>query len=415
MTPTLRTVVAKPFRNVDTYNFHPGSGLSAELLLSFYRTAERGVPVYQFDCFDDLIEGDGHLRGLIDGRIQSVSGKEWVVLPGRANDPASAAAALALEGHLRNDLGFRDFLEHQLTAPFYGFAATNLVWDFVDGEVMPVRFVNVAHRRFAAPSQDRANEIMLIAGDSKYELIALEPGLWAVSRYRHRNPWAAGLMRTGAWWAMFKRWSWRDWQIFADMFGLPVVVGYYEEGASEPARLALIEAVKQIGEDGYAVLSAATSIIMKESARSGDATSVYPAISDRAEAQMSKLILGATLTTDAGGKGSYALGAVHENKSYNLMVSDARRVEEMFVRDIGRPFVAWNGYGNAAPPRLKLQIVRESSLMERAEVLEILGTAIEIDEDQVREEFSLRTPAKGRGFKFPSKATPPPPGADPNA
>lgn len=401
--PPMRTMIAKPFRNVDTYNIHPGYGLTADALLAYFRTAERGAPVYQFDVFDDLIERDCHLRGLIDGRIQSVAGKDWVLVAGREGHAPSELAARALEAQIKNDLGFRDFLEHQLTAPHFGFAATNLVWDIVDNLVVPVRFVNVAHRRFAAPSQARAGEIMLVAGDSKYELLPLDAGLWAVSRYRHRNPYAAGLMRTGAWPAMFKTWSWRDWQVFADMFGLPLSIGYYEETASRESREALIDAVKSIGEDGFAVLSNATEVVIKDTVRSGDASSVYPAIISLCDAQLSKLIAGATLTTDAGGagsKGSYALGAVHENRQFNLMLSDARRLEEMFVRDIGAPFVAWNGFSDAAPPRLKIAIARETSLMERAQVIAVLGEAIEIDEDQLREEFSLRAPSPGRGVKF---------------
>lgn len=410
--PPTRRVVAKPFRNLDTYNSHPGAGLTAEALVGYYRTAERGVPVQQFDVFDDLIETDGHLRGLIDGRIQSVAGQDWVLKPGRANDPASTRAAADLEERLQNDLAVRDFIEHQLTAPFYGFAATNIVWNLIDGLIVPSDFVNVPHRRFASPSAERAGEIWLVGGDSKMDLIPLDPGLWAVSRYRHRNPWAAGLMRTAAWWAMFKRWSVRDWQIFADMFGLPLAIGYYEEHASQTAREQLLETVKSIGEDGYAILSNLTEVVIKDTVRSGDASSVYPAIADRCENQMSKLIAGGTLTTDTGGTGSYALGAVHETRQFNLARADARRIEEMFVRDIGRPFVAWNGYGNAAPPRLKIQIAREQSLEARATTISTLGTAMDIDEDQVREEFSLRKPAQGRGIRFeaqkPKEGTPKP-------
>lgn len=398
--PPTRRIVAKPVRNLNTYNSHPADGLTADRLISYYRAAERGIPVKQFDTFDDLIERDGHLRGLIDGRIQSVAGKDWVLLPGRENDPASTRAAADLELVLKNDLGFRDFLEHQLTAPAYGFAATNLVWDLVDGLIAPSQFVNVPHRRFASPGDMRVDEIWLIAGDTRLDLVPLEPGLWAISRYRHRNPWAAGLMRTAAWWAMFKSWAIRDWQVFAEMFGLPMAIGYYEQSAGKPARDALLDAVQRIGEDGYAVLEDQTEIVIKDTVRSGDSSSVYPAIAALAEEQMSKLFTGATLTTDAGGPGSYALGTVHENRAYNLMCSDARRIEEMFVRDIGQPFVAWNGYANAAPPRLKIQIARETSLKERAEVIVALGAGMEIDEDQIREEFSLRKPAAGRGIKF---------------
>jgi phage gp29-like protein len=401
--PTRRGVITGNTRGIETYNSHPAFGLTAEMLVSYFRQAERGRPVRQFDTFDDLIETDGHLRGLINGRVESVSGCDWVLKPG-APDAASTIAAAALEERLRNHLGFREFIEHHLMAVHLGIACTNLVWDVEERVIAPMLFTNAAARRFASPSQDRADEIWLVDGDSS-NLIELEYGLWAISRYRHRNPWAAGLMRTCAWWALFKRWGVRDWQVFADMFGLPLVVGYYEEGASEESRKALEDAVKNVGTDGYAVLSAMTEIVIKDTVRSGDSSTVYPQICKLAEAQMSKLIAGATLTTDAGsGPGSYALGNVHEEREAKLARADARRIEEMFVRDIGIPFKVWNGFDRAAPPRLKIQITRDN--LERAQVLQVVGQVVELDEAQIREEFSLREPAPGKGVKFPTKVAP---------
>ena len=196
--PTLRVVVdeklAKPApkkavltpRRIDTYNSHPATGLTVEMLLSYFRDAERGIPVRQFDCFEDLIEIDGHLRGHVGGRIESVSGCDMVVKAGRPDKPSELAAG-ALSERL-GDLEFREFVEHQLEAPHFGIAFTNIVWDFVDGVIAPTNFINAAHRRFASPSQDRASELWLIAGDTTRDLTELEPGLWAVSRYRVRNP-----------------------------------------------------------------------------------------------------------------------------------------------------------------------------------------------------------------------------------
>ena len=82
----------------------------------------------------------------------------------------------------------------------------------------------------------------------------------------------------------------------------------------------------------------------------------------------------------------------------------------MFVRDIGTPFVRWNGY-NCAPPRLKIQCARETSLYERAQILQIIGQAIPLDADQLYEDFSLKPPTEGEGVMFPSKTIAPPKGA----
>jgi len=378
-----------------------------------YREAEQGVPVRQFDCFDDIVEIDGHLGGLIAGRVDAVAGCEMVVRPGAPDAPSELAAA-ALGERIRN-IGFREFIEHHLTAPHYGIACTNIVWDLVDGVVAPMELINASHRRFASPTAERAHEIHLVDGDDSRKLTPLEYGLWAVTRMRGRNPWASGSLRTCAWWAMFKRWSVRDWQVFAEMFGLPLVLGYYEEGAGIESRRVLEDAAKNIGEDGFAILSSLTELIVKDTVRSGDSSTVYPQIAALAEAQMSKRINGATLINDSGGpgsKGSYALGGIHESQQYKRERRDAGRIEEMFARDIGIPFVRWNGYDRAAPPELKIQITRDS--LERAQTLEIVGAIIDLDEGQLREEFSLRTPAPGKGVRVVSaKSTEGAPGGKP--
>jgi phage gp29-like protein len=401
--PPKRDPRVKPGR-IDTYNSHPATGLTIEMLLGMYREAERGYPVRQFDCFDDMIEIDASTRGLINGRIDAVAGCEWVIKPGR-DDAPSRLAAEVLDDHLRNRLPFRDFLEHHLFAPHYGLAGTNTVWDLVDGYVAPIELINVPARRFASPDQDRAHEIWMNDGSTARELVELEAGLWAITRYRHRNPWAGGLMRTVAWWSMFKRWAIRDWQVFAEMFGIPLVIGFYDESAGAESRAAVEDAVKMIGEDGYAVLSDLVDIVIKETARSGDSSTLYPKIADRCDDEISKLIAGSTTAAATGGTvGSYNLGAVHESRAYKLSLSDARLVEQTVRNDIAAWFCRYNGFDRAAPPRLKIQITRDS--LERARTLQIIGQVVELDQDQIREEFTLRTPAAGRGVKFEIKQAP---------
>lgn len=394
---------------IETYNSHPDYGVTVGRIVSAYRAAEGGRPVAQFDLFDGMIENDGHLRGLFENRIQTVAGRKWTIKPGRADHPGSARAAADLEEQLRNVLAFRAFVEHHLTAPHYGFAASSIRWDLIKGRVMPTWFLDHAHRRFCSPANDadRINEIEFIDSTAPMSQIALEVGRWAVTRARGRNVWAAGTMRTNTWFAAFKRFSWRDWQIWADKFGLPLTIGYYEQGADEEARNRLADALAGIGEDGYAVLSDLTEVIVKEAVRSGDAASVWPAILAACNAEMSKLMSGGTLNQDSGGAGSYALGAVHEARSFAFALADASRVEEMFVRDIASPFVEWNSYAAASPPRLKLQVMSDLDPEKRARVISILvrEVGLDVDEEQLREEFELRAPT-GKALKGREVAPP---------
>lgn len=393
----------------ETYSSHPGYGLTVERLLIYYRAAEYGSPTRQFDVFDDLIERDAETRGMYNDRIEDIVGWDYEIIPpaGRT-DAASVRAAGELNDRLQSKIAFREFMAHQLGAVGDGYACTNLVWDFEDGVIAPIEFLNVAARRFGAPSQETTDQLFLIDGDNPYGTIPLQAGLWATTKYRYRNQYAAGLKRSSSWWSLFKLTGFKQFQVWIDMFGLPLAIGYYAEGASEGSRLALQDAVRGIGEDGYTVLSDETELVIKEASRGGD-SSIHQQLIDLCDRVNTRLITGGTLNTGTGsaGQGSYNLGQVHKGRSDAMKRADARRIEEMFTRDIGTPFVAWNGYDRAAPPRLKIKIPWGD--LDRAKALQIIGAGVPISMAQMREEYNLRVPTgPDDAFTFAPTDTPTP-------
>lgn len=392
---TRRAVAAANPRGQQTYNSHPAIGLTPDILLSFYRAAELGAPVRMMDLFDDLIERDGELRGLLDEMVEDVAGWDYEVIPppGRT-DKASVIAAGELNDRVQSKTAFREFIAHQITAPQYGYAATNLVWDYEEKLAAPVEFYNCAPRRFGSPNQDTSHELWLVdAGTSMFRMVELEVGLWAVSRARGRNPYAAGQMRTCSWWSMFKLLGVKQFQVWVDMYGMPLTIGYYQEGSGEASRNALEDAVRGIGQDGYAILSDLTNVVIKD-VNHGDA-SVHVQLIKVCDAINTKLITGGTLNTDVSstGAGSYNAATVHKGRLDAKKRRYARMVEEMFARDIGQTFVAWNGFDRAAPPRLKIKIPWGD--LDRAKTLEIIGSAMDLSASQLREEFNVRTPVAG--------------------
>lgn len=360
---------------------HPGYGLTPQRVLRVFRESEAGCLRELADLYDDLIESDAHLRAAFESRIKSVSGKEIQIHAG-ADDEASKAAADALENALDDlELGLVNNIEHLLEAPFKGWSATEIEWGMRDGLWVPVAFDDVSHRRFNF--NPRTGEILLsmpgnlAGGDSLWQ------DKWIVSRARHSNLARAGLFRTATWWALFKRLSMRDWIVFAERFGIPHAIGYYQDEATEEARTALEQALKDLGEGGHAVLHELTKIVFADvSQRSGDTSSVHPAILDRCDAEISKLISGATLISQTGGPGSFALGRVHADRAFSLELADAAHLQRVWRRFVAKPFVQFNGFTDAGakPPRLvirKFQEIDPKDLMEIAAQLNDRGVAID--------------------------------------
>lgn len=413
-------------RGSQTFSLHTESGLTIESLSQYQRQAEDGRPVHQMDLWDGLIERHAEVRGMFNERREDVAGGGFCILPG-APDVASKKAAEALNEYLQYSstveipspsenrcTSFRRMIEHQLSSIPFGYAGTNHIWDVVDGLIVPVEYVNVAPRRFAAPSPDRAHEIWLVdAASSGTRLIELMAGTWTVTTYTGRNPYAAGLMRSCSWWMFFGLMSFKDWQVFADMFGLPLAVGYYEDGAGQASRDALEESVRSIGQDGYAVLSSLTELVIKETVRSGDSTTVYPAIMRACDSMLTKLITGGTLNTDVSstGAGSYNAATVHASRGFVMKRNDARLVCESFASSIAPAFIKWNGFDRAAPPVLHFGIERGG--LDRAKELEILGQAVPLSLSQIREEHGLREPSDAKDeVKFEQRKADPTSGPD---
>jgi phage gp29-like protein len=112
------------------------------------------------------------------------------------------------------------------------------------------------------------------------------------------------------------------------------------------------------------------------------------------DAQNSKAVYGATLANDnGGGSSSYALGSLHGQVRWENVVGDTVRVQETFSACIAEPFVRFNGW-DAAPPRLRLHVVRSLSPLELVQVADTLRNrlGVAISTEQVRHMLGFLAP-----------------------
>lgn len=382
------THVTHPLR-FDDLQSHPGFGLKPERVIRIFRSAEHGFTTEQCDLFDDLIENDGHLRDLLDHRCQVVAGKTMVIQAG-GPDAADQAAAEALAAAINRIPGFLSFVEHQLGFNRYGWAASEIDWQYTDGLIVPVWLTDVPARRFLV----HRGQLTLRTRDHAWEGKQLAPGKWVVTCGKGANLARAGLMRTAAWFAMFKRFSGRDWSIYAEKFGLPFVWAEYDETAAENAKEAAEEAVQHIGEDGYAAIAKGVQIHIEEAGRTGDAAKVHGGMIAHCNREMSKLVNGSTLSNDNGDSGgaSYALGNTHDRVRHENVEYDVRRLEASFVDGISRPFVHFNAL-SARPPLMRVQYHRQLTPGERIRLAKgMTELGIPVSMDQMRQETGFKPP-----------------------
>lgn len=395
----------KPWWQYDGASLRPGVGLTPQRILAAFRQAEAGSPLMQCDLFEDVIENDGHMRGQYESRLEAVAFRPWILRPG-GKDARDKAAADALSRALKRT-NMLLLMWHLMDAIGFGYAGANTVWSFdpVNRVVVPVWFLLAPHRRFMVDTDSIAGA-GLGTGALRFRTPAnewpgelLQRGEWIIGQRMHRHPARAGAFRTTTWWAFFKRMSIADWIVFAEKFGIPVVLGYYDERASPESRTALLQALSDIGSDGQAILSELTRVTINDAfqTRSGDVGSLHPKIAEACNAEISKVITGATLNVETGGPGSFALGKVHENRGHQKTLADAVWIQSIFHECVVAPFLEYNPqFQGCEPPQLVIRVRPDMQPEVAVRVYQKLqAMGLDIEDEQMYEEFGLRRPELG--------------------
>lgn len=125
--------------------------------------------------------------------------------------------------------------------------------------------------------------------------------------------------------AISKKYMLTFWDQFGEVFGMPIRIAK-TISRDENERRRIFNMLEKMGAKAYGVFQEGTEIEIKETSR-GDAFNVYDKRIDRANSEMSKVILGQTMTLEDGS--SKAQGEVHLDVLKNIVNRDAD-----FIRDI---------------------------------------------------------------------------------
>lgn len=166
--------------------------------------------------------------------------------------------------------------------------------------------------------------------DSPDQGIPFREGLlsdWCVEIGGHND---LGLLLKCAPHALSKKNMTAYWDVFGEIFGMPMRVG--TTTSQNPADRKQIEVMlEEMGAAGWAVFPEGTTIDIKESTR-GDAYNVYDKRIDRANSEMSKGVLGQTMTIDNGS--SHSQSETHLEVFNNICRADARLIEYVINDDL---------------------------------------------------------------------------------
>jgi phage gp29-like protein len=385
---------------------HPSIGLTPERLTGILQQAEFGDPYLYLELAEEIEEKDLHYLAVLGTRKNAVAQLDLIVRAASSSSDDQRAAAMVREMICDGPIQLDSVLFDILDAVGKGFSATEIMWDTSGREWFPAQLKWRDPRWFAFDwisgeeilVRTLKGEIIPAESDAQTRLpthfggngmyasmgaaIGIQPMTAPLAPYKFVThiakakaglPIRGGLARAAGWAYLFKNYVLKDWVTFTEVFGQPLRVGKYHPGASEQDKLALLNAVSRIGTDAAAIMPESMVIEFTEAHQNGS-SELYQSFCEYLDSQVSKAVLGQTLTTEMPKSGgSRAAAQVHEGVRRDILNADARRLSATLARDLVRPIVELNMGPQARYPRIELGLPDDSDVKVFAEVVAMLA------------------------------------------
>ncbi|MCI9121158.1 MAG: DUF935 domain-containing protein [Oscillibacter sp.] len=386
----------------DKYSGYPSNGLTPVRLAEILQEADAGDVLRQMELFEEMEEKDPHLFSQLQTRKNAVTGLDFEVIP-FSDEPRDKEIAAFVKEQIDSMEGFEDMANDLLDAIGKGFAVSEILWGYEEGRVVVSQVKSRHQKRFFWDSLDDSFKVRTQAHS---EGLLLPANKFIIHKYKARSGHTsrAGILRVVAWMYLFKNYDLKDWVSFAEVYGLPLRLGKYAPGASEADKLALMQALVQIGADAAGIIPDGTTIDFITTEKTSSA-GLYERLARYCDEQTSKAILGQTLTSDSGG-GSYAQSKTHNDVRHDLTVADCKALASTLRRDLIRPLCLFNFGEDKRIPKIQFDCEEGEDLEQTANILDVLigKVGLRIPTSYIYKKFSIPEPEAGEEIAAPFSA-----------
>lgn len=211
-----------------------------------------------------------------------------------------------IQQHIKSPWFFQ-FIQDLVDQEWYGVGGTLFQFyrepnGWINYELIDRRHVDAIHRTILRQPTDTEG----ISWDNFSDLLYIG------------KPRQLGNLAVAAFWVILKRNNAGDWAELGEIFGRPIREGTYDPWDDE-ARKQLTEDLINAGGSQVFVHPTGTTLNLKEASNLSGGTELYSKLHAVCNAEISKIVNSNTLTTEAGEKGTQALGKVqYEGEKYIL-------------------------------------------------------------------------------------------------
>lgn len=372
----------------------------------------------QTALFDAMLDTWPRLAKNIGEVKRAVRKAPWKFVPwsrrGEKPTPESEALAKDVEDaawSMRPDpktglKGFEGTAEELSVGYWYGHGVSEIHWERQAGRIAPKGTMNVPSRFYGYPfSTEGIDRLMLDPSGGKQGFMNLvdfpeNRFLIGVNGIHRGHPTTAAPLRAlvGYWIACIYGLRW--FMEFAQRFGQPIRWANYETGDTK-AKSEILKMMELIGSGGYGVFPGSTELKLVESSKGAASLPSYELLK-LADEQCDIFILGQSLTSSQGDKGSQALGKVHMEVRQDVVEGVCDFVGEILTHQLSPAIVALNHGKRSDTPGIWAVFEKPRDLKAEAEriavILNDVGLADSesgISEAYVYESLAVPIPSAG--------------------
>jgi phage gp29-like protein len=347
----------------------------------------------------EMEEREPHYASVLQTRKLALSGIEPTV-SAASDDKRDLEIAEAVRG-LVSEPEFSDLVEDLLDALGKSFSVSEIIWRCTSERWSPIGYRWRDPRWFMFDYKN--GEQIRLRTEGTQEGVPLIPYKYIVHYPRIRTGLKirGGLARLAAAAYMCKNYAVKDWMRFIELFGIPMRVGRYDAGTASPTdKDVLKRAVFGLGTDAAAILPKGMDIEFEEIANTGAGATLFEKAADWFDKQVSKAVLGQTMTTDDGSSQSQA--NVHNEVRLDLRRADARRLAATINAKLIEPFVQLNFGQVERYPRIGWELNEPEDLTAMADSLQkLVPLGMKVEASVVRDRFGWPDPADGAELLMP--------------
>ena len=287
---------------------------------------------------------DPHVFACVQSRKAGVLSLEWDI--NRGLDKAKDAELIE---DLLKQLDIHKLINDILDATLFGFQPIEIIWKKVGSYVLPVELK-------AKPSEwfcfDEENQLKFRTKEHYWgEELPSKKFLCPQNNPSYDNPYGERVLSRVFWPVTFKKGGLKFWVIFTEKYGIPHLIGKHPRGATKEETDNLADLLEEMIQDAVAVIPDDSSVEIQEANKSSSAE-VFEKLIDKMNSEISKAILGQTLTTEIGSTGSYAASNTHMAVRQDIIDADKKLVEKTINQLI--QWIYEINFANAEIPKFEL-------------------------------------------------------------